>query len=457
MENSFHLEHTQLGQLKEGGLPLLGGQREILFVSNGEFLLASSGVRGARSVVALRVSQGLSVELPLVRYGAFGVVESLSLDNKLSLSKLNRLQLFDDRISSLSRGNQNLSSVVQFSLVERFVDFSVVLVTLKRADLSLDVSSEASLFKLRPLVTEVTHCSLRKQDLILGELAVLSQRVQADNLLDLGGQERSVSNFFPLFFFGHKFISIGLVLLLEFLLLLGPVLLLFLLLFSALLDAEVAGNSGVESFLRKARVVLKADSKVGTETGHLEELDVGVSDNFFDNLDLRQDFLYFFFSLSKRVFRVFFNGLFSFNRLGVLEYVECDTFTRVEHSTDEHLVFFGGLREPNNFLTHIIDVGRIVVTLLNLTLRSHVLSNVDSCGGSEFLQVVGQVLKLVVQVFTLLDLLSELSNSLVFLVLLGLLDLLFLEFDFLGFGVAVLELMHLFLLVINSLRSALHL
>ena len=269
--------------------------------------------------------------------------------------------------------------------------FLVDALCLHIVELAVDILLQVLLLDADPLIA-VQSCRFKSvTDLIFRELSVLSECVQADDVLHLLCSEGLCGDLRPLARIVGVLLIIGLALLFTLLFFLFVLTLLFLLLLQPLSNTQRVANAIVVGLNTQARLVLKSDCHVRTEAGNLEEVDALLTHDFIDD-HMRQLFLG--------------NDLALFVQL-VFEDVESEALLLSKDLVYEELVLFIRMREEHNLLPSLINVSSIIITVFDSFLGCDQLADVDSTGVTELLQVVGQVLQVVTQVLSLSKLLLE--------------------------------------------------
>mmetsp|Transcript_16567 Transcript_16567/g.28189 ORF Transcript_16567/g.28189 Transcript_16567/m.28189 type:complete len:259 (-) Transcript_16567:440-1216(-) len=253
----------------------------------------------------------------------------------------------------------------------------VDLVELGAVELGLDIVPEVLLLELLPPVPELLDGPEGEHLLFLGEFSVLAHGVEADHVLHGLGLEGSVVDLGPLLVFGHELLSRFLLLVLELGLLLSPLELLLLLLCPAVVDFEEVNDGGVEGLFEEAGLVLHLDGQVGAELGDVEEADFGLLHDLRHQLELGQPLLLDFGRLLHALFallllvRLLFGLLLLLLIFAVLEEegLVGDALVLLEHAVDDEAVGLARVEELDVGLGAGVDVGAVVVVLLDLPER----------------------------------------------------------------------------------------
>ena len=116
-------------------------------------------------------------------------------------------------------------------------------------------------------------------------------------------------------------------------------------------------------------------------------MDTGLSDDLLD----QKMFGIFIWLLSFLSFSGFWNFLW-------LEDIKGEAFVFAECSVDNELVLFIGLGEVYDLFTISINVGSVIIVILDLLLWRDKFADIGSGGSCELFEVVSQVLKVITEV-----------------------------------------------------------
>lgn len=146
----------------------------------------------------------------------------------------------------LSIGNGIIDDSVELGLIQLSKVGKIVLILISSLNLRVDISLKVLLFELLPSVSEFLDGSEGEESLLLGVCAVSAHGVEADDVLDLAGDERLGFDLLPFFDLRNEFLIFIEGSLFGFFLLGFPIGL-FLGLSSLLnLDVQEIGESGIE-------------------------------------------------------------------------------------------------------------------------------------------------------------------------------------------------------------------
>ena len=205
-------------------------------------------------------------------------------------------------------------------------------------------------------------------DLFRRKFTILTQSVQANDVLDVVGSEWLGFDLWSVI----RSILIGLVVsvALLFSISLSIVMIpsLFLLLHLTLMDTQIVLNACVISLNRETRLVLKLNGEIGTEARHSEEVDSGLSDDLLDK-DMIGIFIYWFLNL------------LSFNCFGYLfwfEDIKGKTIVFAESGVNNELVLLIGMCEVYDLITFVINVGRVIIVIFDFLLGCNKFANICS-------------------------------------------------------------------------------
>lgn len=407
------LDDALLAHVQQALLPLFGGEWVVLgyfgYWSRLIFFLLLIG--GACSLLGLGLKL-VAVELSLVKNSALRVVEGLRQSCKLGLSHSASFGVLSQGLLALLNGGSSLCLNLELGLVKSLVFFLVLLVRFNTGDLLGDVRFQVVALGLLPSVAVALYSSEREQLLILGEFTVLAHSVEAAHQLNLAGLVGLRLDLLPLLVVGLVSLAVGFTLFLEFDLGFLVLLAVLFLQTSCLSHLDHIVDSSVECLLVKTGLVLKADSHVGAETGHLEEVNLLFSDDLGDHEELGDNFAFVELDRGHWVsFVVKLDlglNLFAFSRhLFLFKNVEGKTAARLQNLVDNELVLLVSVAKVNMVGRLFINVRLVVVAILDGLLGLHDLSNVDGGGTGAGLQVVVEQLQLVAQISGNVDLVIE--------------------------------------------------
>lgn len=215
-------------------------------------------------------------------------------------------------------------------------------------EFEVDVVRQVLFFKSLPAVSELLNNSKGAKFLLFGEWPVLTQGVQADDVLDLAGHERCRLDGLPLSVLGRVLLAGILFLLADLLLQFFPVLDFLQLLLFSLRDHLEINDGLVECLLEQARVVLKLNCKIRTQAGHRVEEHAWLADDLLDVYVPRQFFLL-------RLGRLWLSSLFVFvlilswlllrNWVFLSKQAIGDTLVLLEDLVYQELMLAGRVRE----------------------------------------------------------------------------------------------------------------
>lgn len=187
----------------------------------------------------------------------------------------------------------------------------------------------------------------------------------------------------------------------------------FLLVLFLLIDRNHVSDSSIESFLVETGVVLETDGHVGAETGHLEEVDAGLANDFL-NVNGNGEGLIDLLHLDNGValfVELRLNRLLGLTGLSILKHIEGESLVSGEGHVDDVVVLVVRVAEANNLFGFTVKVGLVVVVLLDGLVGSYQLTDVNGGRLGLGLQVVSQVLELVSEVVSRRNVGVELGDS----------------------------------------------
>jgi len=272
-------------------------------------------------------------------------------------------------------------------------------------ELSVTVESKVVTLFLFPRFLEALDGLEGESLLLVGELSVLTHRVQTNNILFFDSLEGGVFNSFP----GTLFL--GLVLLTSSGLLLTDLVLLFLvsnlllfLLLVSLSHIEVVGNGGLECVVMEATFIDERNGNVGTQAGYLLELHALLADDLV-NVDV------VFEGVQDVVCLCLHDGLTVLIKLRLIFFANTlisedlvGDSGRVVNGIDHELVIGSSMREFDDLLSLLVHVILIVGVIVDWLLGENQLSKVSSSGLGVFAELVDKTLQVVFKVVRLVNL-----------------------------------------------------
>jgi len=298
---------------------------------------------------------------------------------------------------------------LNFSKVLSFIVLLVGLEEFHSLDFGCDISLQVVALALLPAISVALDRAQGEQPLLLVVPAILTHSVEAADKLHLLGDVRLNLEDFPLFIIGLERLTIGLSLFLALLLSLLESLALLSLGTLLLVDLDLVSNTGIESLFEEAGLVLEADRHVGAELGHLEEMDLALSDNLRHDHELGEHFLNWLFRDGDRValfIELGLNGRFLLHGLIFKELVS-DTTAWLEHLVDNKAVVGVRIAEVDVRGGLAVDVCLVVILVGDGLLGLHHLADVNGGRTGAYLQVVVKVLQLVGQIRRIVDQIVE--------------------------------------------------
>lgn len=414
LQNAGVLHREVLSDFKELLLPLLSVHGVILRPCR-RFRLSLYLFRvGSRLLLRLKF---IAFQFSLVSNSALRIVERFSHRVKASFLGSISFSFLSHGLLTFGDLGGFLFDVGKCLLVKSIVRLFVLAVVVHGGHLSGDVGLQVFALCLLPTVSIFLDGAQGEQLLLLREFAVLAHRVEARNELNLAGLERLALDRFPFLLVGLESLAISFGLSLKLglrLLVLGAV---FILLAADLLNLDHVCNTSIVSFLEEAGLVLKLDSHVGTESGHLEEMNLGFANDLTDADKLWHFLIGFKLKLRNNVALIieflFGLGLFTLSQgLLLLKYFICNALVRLENLINEELVLGVGVAEVDVVGGGLVQMSFVVVVFLDCFEWLHHFADVHGSCLRAHLQVVVQQLQLVRQVLACVQLVVELADLL---------------------------------------------
>ena len=360
LEDLGHLDHMIFAESHDGFMPLVP--------SKGRVLVAALDVDRRRLPEALNFRSLLIEEEGACHQLVTGAFLYLSFDVLLHgvLALLNDYGFLD--------------ALIEIARIEWLLGLFVVGIVLNGGDAEEHVLLQVLVLDVLPGLGEVAHCPLGKEDLILSELTVLSQCIDADDELDFLSLERLRLDVIPSAVGGEVSGVEGLIALVVPLLLSGLLkerfLFLFLLLL-ALADFEVVDDGGIEGLLEEAGFVLKADCHVAAEAGHLKEVHAGLADHLLHVDGAGEDlgFLLLRLKAGGHLFLCLFTFL-NWGGLWVSEDVKSEALILLEDFVNQVLMSLASINILDNVGSIGVDVCAVIIIFLDGFLGRHQLADV---------------------------------------------------------------------------------
>ena len=256
------------------------------------------------------------------------------------------------------------------------------------------VFSEILLLSAFPNGSKVFDGLKGKSSLLISELTILSESVEAHNILAMSGQERLFFNLGKLTLLRHIELTVFLLFFSDFLLFLIEIFLSLLRFFELLLIALIVNNGLVECLLKKAGVVLEWNCQKRSKSWDTVEMHLGLS-NYFGHIYMivvGQKFINWGFLLGLNLLSIFTFCWFSSFRYGLCSLLNGS----IESLMRETLVWFKnfrnhviviarrGMNKSDFFRSFIVCMCTIIILIFDLFSWSLKFPNIYTSGSSEF-------------------------------------------------------------------------
>lgn len=229
--------------------------------------------------------------------------------------------------------------------------------------------------------------------LLLREFAVLTHRVETGDELDLARLIRLAMDGFPFLLISFEVLTVSLGLSPHFFLCLLVGSTILILLAADVLNFNHVCHASIVSFFKEASLVLKLDRHVRTEPRHLEEVNLGLTNDLTDT-DVLWHFLIGFKLKLRNNVAFIIEFLFRFSLLAfcewlvLLEHFVSHTLIRFKDLINEELMFRVGVAEMDVVGGGFVQMSFVVVVFLNRFKRLNNFADVDGSGVCAHLQVV---------------------------------------------------------------------